>query len=204
MDSLNVKTFCNWLIDVARVGGPQDARIESRLEILAPDTLTNPHPQLMSSSMPQSVPRLMPRSAPQAVPRAVQSWPIVQLPGLNPQDQALLLQHGIQTTHQLLVQTKTSAQRQALATQLQMHIQHLNKWIALADLAQIPAVGCDYCGLLLHAGVCSVAQLTEASPPRIHRQILKLQVALMQRPDLCPSVDQVAQWIEQAKRIRQP
>lgn len=126
---------------------------------------------------------------------------IAQMPGLNLQDQTLLLNCGIETTQQLLHATRTPLQRQALANQMQTHLQRVNKWVALADLARIPAVGCRYCGLLLHAGISSPAQLAQTPLPRLHRQILKLQVAMMQRQDLCPSLDQMAEWIAQAKQI---
>ncbi|MBE9182718.1 DUF4332 domain-containing protein [Oculatella sp. LEGE 06141] len=127
--------------------------------------------------------------------------PIAQLPGLSAQDQAKLANHGIHTTFDLLQQTETPAQKQAIATALQIHIQHINKWVALADLARIPEVGCEHCGLLLHAGIASPAQLAQVPIHRLHRQILKLQVATMQRQDLCPSVDQVSRWIQQAKGV---
>lgn len=129
------------------------------------------------------------------------NWAIELLPGLSAQDQTKLIDCGIHTTFQLLQTTKTPLQRQALASHLQIHIQHINKWAALANLARIPAVGCTYCGLLLHAGISSPRQLAQTPLPRLHRQILKLQVAMMQRQDLCPGLDEVAQWIEQAKHL---
>ncbi len=128
-------------------------------------------------------------------------WGVDRLPGLNLQDRVQLARLGIQTTQQLLRKTKTPVERQALATQLQVHLQHVNKWVALADLARVPAVGCEYCGLLLHAGIRSPLQLAQTPLPRLHRQILKLQVAMMQRQDLCPSLEQVSLWIEQARWI---
>jgi hypothetical protein len=33
--------------------------------------------------------------------------------------------------------------------------------------------------------------------------MLKLHVAMMQRPDLCPRLEQVAQWVEQARWLNQ-
>ncbi|MBD3880303.1 DUF4332 domain-containing protein [Phormidium tenue FACHB-886] len=129
------------------------------------------------------------------------SWSIAQLPGLNAEDQSQLATHGIQTTQQLLQQTKTLLQRQTLAAKLQIHVQHVNKWMALADLARVPAVGCQYCGLLLHAGISSPAQLAQTPLPRLHKQILKLHIAIMQRQDLCPTLGEVSHWIEQAKQI---
>lgn len=126
---------------------------------------------------------------------------VAQLPGLSEADQTQLINCGICTVQQLWQQTRTSAQRQTLANRLQTHPQHVNKWAALADLARIPAVGCQYCGLLLHAGISSPTQLAQTSLPRLHRQVMKLQVAMMQRQDLCPSLEQVAQWIRQAQQI---
>lgn len=129
------------------------------------------------------------------------NWKIEQLPGLSAQDQAQLLECGVETTLQLLQRTSTLVCRKKLANQLQVHIQHVNKWAALADLSRVPGVGCQYCGLLLHAGISSTAQLSEAPPCRLHQQILKLQVAMLQRKDLCPTVDQVVQWVQQARSL---
>jgi hypothetical protein len=132
---------------------------------------------------------------------SVGNWAVEQLPGLSPGDQARLHDGGIHTTQQLLQRTKTPAQRQSLAAEMQLHLQHIQKWAALASLAQVPSVGCQYCGLLLHAGISSPAQLAQTSLPRLHRQILKLQVSTMQRQDLCPTLSQVAGWIEQARQL---
>ncbi len=131
------------------------------------------------------------------------NWSISQLPGLHPEDQDKLIQHGITSTLQLFHVTQTSAQRQQLATQLQTHIQHINKWAALANLARVPSVGCQHCGLLLHAGIISPEQLGQMSLPRLHQQILKLQVAMFQQRDLCPSLNEVSEWIQQARLISQ-
>lgn len=130
-----------------------------------------------------------------------QDWQIEQLPGLSTDDQVRLENCGITTTLQLCEQTATSTKRAELANQLAIHIQHVNKWAALADLARIPGVGCHYCGLLLHAGISSPAQLAQTPLPHLHRQVLRLQVAMMQRQDLCPSLEEIKQWIEQARYL---
>ncbi|MFB2919793.1 MULTISPECIES: DUF4332 domain-containing protein [Aerosakkonema] len=83
-------------------------------------------------------------------------WPLAQLPGLSRENQSQLLECGIATTGQLILWANSPASRQALANQLQIHVQYVNKWVALADLARVPSVGCHYCGLLLHVGVCSL------------------------------------------------
>ena len=129
------------------------------------------------------------------------NWSIEKLPGLSKQHQILLIENGITTTRKLLEITHTPQQKSTLASQLQIHSQYVNKWVALADLARIPSVGCQYCGLLLHAGIASVKQLAEIPIHRLHQQILKLQVSTMQRRDLCPSVDLVQEWVKEAKLL---
>jgi hypothetical protein len=129
------------------------------------------------------------------------NWAIAHLPGLTPEDLAALERCGIRSTIELWRRGRTAGGRGAIAAELQLHVQHVNKWVALSDLARIPSVGCDYCGLLLHAGVVSPMQLAQMPIAQLHRQVLKLQVALMQRPDLCPGMDLVSRWVAEARQI---
>lgn len=145
-----------------------------------------------------------PRTAPQSFSkRAIASanWSIADLPGISESDRHTLEQNEIHTTQQLLNQTRTSQKQDALATQLKVHPQHLKKWIALADLSRIPTVGCQYCGLLLHAGIVSPAHLVQMPLPRLHQQIVKLQVAALHRKDECPSLSEVQEWQHQARQL---
>ncbi|MEB3182253.1 MAG: DUF4332 domain-containing protein [Nostocaceae cyanobacterium] len=128
-------------------------------------------------------------------------WGIEQLPGISQEEQAQLLKCGIATTRELLRQGSTLEKKHILASKLHVHIQYVNKWLAMADLARIEGIGCQYCGLLLHAGIASVAQLAQTPIPRLHQQIMRLQVATMQRRDLCPSIEQVRNWVQQAQII---
>ena len=128
-------------------------------------------------------------------------WPIEQLPGLSKINQEQLKSLGINNTQDLLKITKTKENKQHLANQLKCQLQLINKWAALADLARVPSVGCDYCGLILHSGIISVDQLSQTSVSFLHQQILKLQVATLQRKDLCPSPDLVKTWINEARTI---
>jgi hypothetical protein len=129
------------------------------------------------------------------------AWSISQLPGMTPQNQKSLKKLGIETTAQLLKRGQTQAQKMMLANLLHLHVRDVSKWVAMADLARIPEVSYQYCGLLLHAGVGSVAQLAQIPPHRLHQQILRLHVTTMQRRDLCPPVNRVQQWVQQAQRL---
>lgn len=124
-----------------------------------------------------------------------------QLPGLSEDECQRLATQGIHTTLELLQHTSNPDRRIALASQIQVNSHHIQKWIALADLSSVPSVGCQYCGLLLHAGVGSVAQLAQTPLSKIHQHILKLYVAMMQRQDLCPSVAEMATWTAQAQTL---
>ncbi|MGI8500323.1 MAG: DUF4332 domain-containing protein [Hassallia sp.] len=128
-------------------------------------------------------------------------WSIQQLPGLSHEELAQLQNCGIFTTKALFQQGNSLESKVALANKLQVNLQYVNKWVALADLARIPSVGTQYCGLLLHAGIASVAQLAETPTHRLHRQIMRLQVATFQRRDLCPAIELVQQWCQQAKTV---
>jgi hypothetical protein len=130
-----------------------------------------------------------------------QDSPLAQLPGLSQRDQQLLQHSGIMTTLQLWQLTQNKVSTATLAARLQVPQRQLLKWISLADLARVPAVGCTYCGLLLHAGIQSVDQLSQSSPAQLHQYLLRLQVMMMRRRDLCPSASQVVRWIQEAQQL---
>ncbi len=133
-----------------------------------------------------------------------QDWRLQDLPGLTHEQQEQLWNCGIHTTLQLYLQTNTPKKRAELARHLQIHPQYVNKWAAMADLARVPAIGCHYCGLLLHAGIASPEQLARMPVHGVHKQILRFQVANLQRPDLCPSLKEIQDWIEQSQHLDRP
>ena len=130
-----------------------------------------------------------------------QYWSIDRLPGIMRSELKLLQQHQINNTQTLLELTRTPESRIALAHKLQLNQKHINKWVALADLARLPSVGDRYCGLLLHAGIISVSQLARTPFPRLHRQIVRLQVATLQKKELDSPVGLVKQWVDEAQRL---
>jgi len=129
------------------------------------------------------------------------NWPIEQLPGLSEDQAKALADLGLRTTLHLLHNGRTPEQRQAIAAHFHLHVKHVNKWIALANLARIPSVGCYHCGIVLHAGIASPQQLAQTPASQLHQQILRLQVAEMRRRDLCPTVADVSTWVTEAKAL---
>lgn len=133
-----------------------------------------------------------------------QFFAIGLLPGISEAEVAQLADCGIQTTLELLRQTRTPEQREELLVKLQLHSKYLAKWIAMADLARVPGVGCDYCGLLLHAGIRSMGQLTIASPHRLHPQLMRLNVTTLNSREQCPTPSQVSAWVYRAEQLFKP
>ncbi len=130
------------------------------------------------------------------------NFPLDQLPGLSAKDYQKLQDYGITTTYGLLQKAgRTKAQKEALAIALNVRFQLLMKWVALADLARIPAVGCQYCGLIVHSGIASLEQLAQTPIDRLHRQIMRLQIQNLQRADLCPDLGEMSVWIKQARQL---
>jgi hypothetical protein len=132
---------------------------------------------------------------------ATPAYPLEQLPGLSKAHAQGMAQLGLTNTDQLRRYGVSVAHRQTLAKTLQVPLRYVTKWVILADLARVPAVGCQFSGLLLHAGIISVPQLAASSSQRLFTQLRRLHVATMQRNDLCPTADQVNLWIHQAKTL---
>lgn len=127
------------------------------------------------------------------------TWPLSALPGISDEQVQQLQTLKLQTTTDLLRLARSPQTLQSAAAQLQIPLRYLQKWAALSDLAQLPSVGCQYCGLLLHSGIASVSQLAITAPGKLHTRIRKLHTMTMKRSDLCPTPDQVVCWVREAK-----
>lgn len=133
------------------------------------------------------------------------NFTLEQLPGLSAKDCKKLQDYGITTTHTLLQKAgRTKAQKEAVAIALNIRFQLLMKWVAFADLARIPAVNCQHCGLIVHSGIISLEQLAQTPLDKLHRQIMRLQIQNLQRADLCPTIGEMSVWIKQAQQLALP
>ena len=130
-----------------------------------------------------------------------QIWPIADLPGLKTSDRRKLEQSGLQTTADLLALQQNPDRLRTLAARMRLREPQLQRWIAMAELAQLPGVGCQHCGLLIHAGIVSLPQLAQISPQHLHRQLMRLQVATVRSPQHCPTPAIVDSWIYRARLL---
>ena len=125
------------------------------------------------------------------------------LPGLSAADCQKLKENGLTTTRALLQKAgRSKAQKETLAIAIGVRLQLLTKWLAFADLARIPAVGCQHCGVIVHSGIVSLEQLAQTPVGKLHQQILRLQVQNLNRADLCPDIGEMSVWIKQAQQLQ--
>jgi hypothetical protein len=130
------------------------------------------------------------------------NFPIEKLTGLSAEDCQKLKDHGIQTTRGLLKKAGFKrSEKEAFAIAIGVRLQLLTKWLAFADLARIPAVGLQHCGIIVHSGIVSLEQLSQTPIDKLHKQILRLQVQQFRRADLCPDIAEMAIWVKQAQQL---
>ena len=130
------------------------------------------------------------------------NFAIEQLPGLSAEDCKKLKEKGVTTTRALLQKAGSSkAQKEALAIAIGVRFQLLTKWLAFADLAQIPTVGYQHCGAIVHSGIVSLEHLSQTPLDKLHKHIMRLQVQNFSRADLCPDISEMSIWIKQAQQL---
>lgn len=129
-------------------------------------------------------------------------WKIDQLPGISVKDQKQLRILGINNTQDLLKQTPTLDHQQSLANQLKISVRYVKKWVAMASLAQIPSVGCRYCGLLIHCSILSISQLASTPLPTLQRQIQKLYLVTQQKREEQPPTGMIQTWLKEARILQ--
>ncbi|USR89806.1 DUF4332 domain-containing protein [Phormidium yuhuli AB48] len=134
--------------------------------------------------------------------RSSGNWAIAKLPGLKPAECDRLKDCGIQTTYQLLNQTRKPQGVEELAARLKISVHYVKKWAVLADLARIPGVGCCYCGLVLHCGVVSPKQLGQTQIQQFYPQLMRLCVSATRQRSGCPSRGDVVSWIQAAQCVK--
>ncbi len=130
------------------------------------------------------------------------NWAIAKIPGLKAAECDRLGSCGIKTTYQLLNQTRKPQGIEELAAKLKISAHYVKKWAVLADLARIPGVGYQYCGLVLHCGVVSPQQLGQTQIQRFYPQLMRLCVSATRETTGCPSRGDVVGWIQAAQCVK--
>ncbi len=123
---------------------------------------------------------------------------LIQIEGIGPVYADKLLKVGIETTDELLlVNPRRVAKRTGIPYTL------LEAWQDMADLIRILGVGPEYAEALNKIGIDSCAELAQRDPAQTLERLKELveKVLGTQLIRRLPSLEDVADWINQAKMM---
>jgi predicted flap endonuclease-1-like 5' DNA nuclease len=125
---------------------------------------------------------------------------IVDVEGIGPVYAAKLVAAGITKTEVLLEKGATPQGRKAIEEQTGISHGLILEWVNHVDLYRIKGVASEYSDLLEEAGVDTVVELAHRVAPNLYQKMLEVNAEkkLVRRP---PTEAQVADWIEQAKKL---
>ena len=125
---------------------------------------------------------------------------IVDVEGIGPVYAAKLQEAGITKTEILLEKGATPQGRKAIEEQTGISHSLILEWVNHVDLYRIKGVASEYSDLLEEAGVDTVVELARRVAENLYQKMLEVNAEkkLVRRP---PTQAQVADWIEQAKKL---
>lgn len=126
--------------------------------------------------------------------------PLRNMLDVAPETRARLEAEGIYSTPQLLEHAQTKGDRAELAHKVGMSNRAFKEFVYRADLMQLKDVGEEVATLLEEAGVNGCKDLQQRNPQHLHTKLIEVQESRHIAPDT-PGLDQVIEWIAQAKQI---
>jgi len=106
----------------------------------------------------------------------------------------------VRSTDSFLKASATPIGRQELAEKCGISEKMILEWANHLDLYRIKGVGSEYSDLLEEAGVDTVVELAQRNPESLYQKLVEVNNAkkLVRK---MPVQTQVADWIEQAKKL---
>jgi predicted flap endonuclease-1-like 5' DNA nuclease len=125
---------------------------------------------------------------------------IIDVEGIGSVYAAKLQEAGITKTEMLLEKGATPQGRKELEEQTGISHGLILEWVNHVDLYRIKGVASEYSDLLEEAGVDTVVELSHRAAENLYQKMLEVNAVkkLVRRP---PTKAQVADWIEQAKKL---
>jgi predicted flap endonuclease-1-like 5' DNA nuclease len=125
---------------------------------------------------------------------------VVDVEGIGPLYAAKLESAGVKTTDDLLQRGATAKGREDLEAATGIGHTYILKWVNRVDLYRVSGIGSEYSDLLEIAGVDTVPELAQRNAANLTATLAEANAArnLVRR---IPTVEMVADWIEQAKKL---
>jgi predicted flap endonuclease-1-like 5' DNA nuclease len=125
---------------------------------------------------------------------------VIHIEGVGEVYARKLLGAGVPTTEALLEAAATPQGREALSEQTGIGHGLILKWVNRADLFRVKGVGEQYSDLLAAAGVETVLELAQRIPQHLHQRLVETNEAKKLVRHV-PSLEHVAEWVEQAGKL---
>jgi predicted flap endonuclease-1-like 5' DNA nuclease len=125
---------------------------------------------------------------------------VIEIEGIGEVYSRKLHEVGVPTTEALLNEGATPEGRDTLAGKTGIPRKRILRWVNRADLFRIRGVGEQYSDLLAAGGVETVLELAQRRADHLHQKLVETN----QNRKLVrhvPELEQVADWIEQAKKL---
>lgn len=125
---------------------------------------------------------------------------IITIEGVGEAYASKLGQAGLRTTQALLKKGATPAGRKEIAEKTGISERLILEWVNHVDLFRIRGVGEEYADLLEEAGVDTIPELAQRNAENLYEKLVEVNRAkrLVRK---MPVLSQVADWIEQAKKL---
>lgn len=125
---------------------------------------------------------------------------IEEIEGIGPAYATKLTGAGIKTVEELLEKGASKAGRKEIAELTGITETLILKWVNMADLFRIKGIGAEFSELLEAAGVDTVKELRNRVAENLHSKVTQVnkEKSLSRRE---PSLDQIKDFIEQAKKL---
>jgi predicted flap endonuclease-1-like 5' DNA nuclease len=125
---------------------------------------------------------------------------VSKLRGISLEVRRKLKRQGISYTHQLLREAGSGEQRRQLAERSRIDEVALLRLVRRADLARVKGVGAIFADMLEMIGVDQVGTLAEQDPRDLRARLYQLN-AVERLARRAPTLDEVEQWITQARSL---
>jgi predicted flap endonuclease-1-like 5' DNA nuclease len=125
---------------------------------------------------------------------------VIEVEGIGAAYAQKLKTAGIATTDALLKAGATPEGRQKIAQKTGISGKRILRWINHVDLFRVNGIQKQYAELLEAAGVDTIPELAQRDPSHLHPKLAEIN----QQKNLVgklPGLDQVADWVSQAKKM---
>ena len=125
---------------------------------------------------------------------------VLSLEGINDVYGLKLVAAGVTSLEQLLEKGRDKHGRKELAVATGISEETILRLVNRADLARVKGAGAAYAELLEAAGVGTLFEFSQRNPANLYAKMQAVN-KLKKLVQLLPSVDQVKEWVNQAKKL---